>query len=284
MSTSHVIWPAPAKLNLFLHITSRRKDGYHCLQTIFQFLDYCDILHFQLRKDGQLSCKSTLKDLEPEQDLTLKAANLLKQYSNTSLGVDIQVEKKIPVGGGLGGGSSDAATALLALNKIWQLDLSLDVLAQLGLKLGADIPVFIYGRAAWAEGIGELLTPIELEEPWYLVVHPGCHVSTAKIFNAKDLTRNSFPIIMQDFVAGKSTNVCEAVVCKLYPSVAEAIDWLNKLSPTRMTGTGACLFAKFENNSQADAVLKQLPDKWQGFIAQGKNISPVHFSNMKTIL
>ena len=278
MSKFYTTWPAPAKLNLFLHITSRRKDGYHCLQTIFQFIDYNDILHFKLRQDGQLFCKSSLKDLKPEQDLTLKAARLLKQYSNTSLGVDIQVEKKIPLGGGLGGGSSDAATALLALNQMWQLDLSLETLAKLGIKLGADVPVFIYGRAAWAEGVGELLTQIELEEPWYLVIHPGCHVSTAKIFNAKDLTRSSLPITIRDFVAGKSINVCEAVVGKYYPQVAEAIDWLSKFSPARMTGTGACLFAKFENYSEADLVIKQLPDKWQGFIAQGINISPAHFN------
>jgi len=284
MNTNSIILPAPAKLNLFLHITSRRTDGYHCLQTIFQFLDYSDILNFQLRLDGNLSCKSTLKNLAPEQDLTLRAANLLKQYSNTLLGADIQVEKKIPVGGGLGGGSSDAATALLALNQLWKLDLSLNTLAKLGLKLGADIPVFIYGHAAWAEGIGELLTPVKLAEPWYLVIHPDCYVSTAKIFNAKDLTRNSFPIIMSDFIANKSINVCETVVRKRYPQVAEAIDWLNQHSSARMTGTGACLFAKFENYAKADLVLKQLPDKWQGFIAQGKNISPAHFTNMKITL
>ncbi|MBE9561829.1 MAG: 4-(cytidine 5'-diphospho)-2-C-methyl-D-erythritol kinase, partial [Proteobacteria bacterium] len=142
--------------------------------------------------------------------------------------------------------------------------------------LGADIPVFIYGHAAWAEGIGELLTPMELEEPWYLVIHPGCHVSTAKIFNAEDLTRNSFPIIMRGFIAEESINVCEVVACRYYPQIAEAINWLNRFSPTRMTGTGACLFAKFETYSQADSILQQLPDKWQGFIAKGMNISPTH--------
>jgi len=284
MNINSTTWPAPAKLNLFLHITSRRADGYHCLQTIFQFLDYNDVLNFKLRADGHLSCKSTLKTLAPEHDLTLKAANLLKQYSKTLLGADIQVEKKIPVGGGLGGGSSDAATALLALNQLWQLDLSLDTLAKLGLKLGADVPVFIYGHAAWAEGVGEILTPIQLAEPWYLVIHPGCHVATAKIFNAKDLTRDSFPITIRDFTASKSINVCEIVVRKRYPQVAEAIDWLGQYSSARMTGTGACLFAKFESYAKANIVLEQLPAKWQGFIAQGRNISPAHFTNMKITL
>ncbi|MFK5971334.1 MAG: 4-(cytidine 5'-diphospho)-2-C-methyl-D-erythritol kinase [Candidatus Marithrix sp.] len=269
-------WPAPAKLNLFLHITSRRKDGYHNLQTIFQLLDYSDILNFKLRLDGQLFCISTLTNLNPEQDLTLKAARLLKKYSNTPLGADIKVEKKIPVGGGLGGGSSDAATALLALNQLWKLNLSLDILAKLGLELGADIPVFIYGHTAWAEGIGELLTPIDLAEPWYLVIHPGCNISTAEIFNAKNLTRDSFPIIIRDFIDGKSINTFEKVVCKYYPQVNEAINWLNQYSSARLTGTGACLFAKFNNYTQANLILKQLPNKWYGFVTQGKNISPAH--------
>ncbi len=269
-------WPAPAKLNLFLHITSRRKDGYHNLQTIFQLLDYSDTLNFKLRSDGKLFCISTLIDLNPEQDLTLRAARLLKKYSNTPLGADIKVEKKIPVGGGLGGGSSDAATALLALNQLWNLNLSLDILAKLGLELGADIPVFIYGHTAWAEGIGEILTPVDLDESWYLVIHPGCNISTAEIFNDKDLTRDFFPIIMQDFVEGKSINTFEAIVCEHYPQVNKAIKWLNQYSSARLTGTGACLFAKFNEYAQADIVFKQLPKKWQGFITQGKNISPAH--------
>ncbi len=284
MTITVTSWPAPAKLNLFLHITSRRKDGYHNLQTIFQFLDYSDILNFKLRQDGQLFCVSTLTDLNPEQDLTLKAARLLKQYSNTKQGVDIKVEKKIPVGGGLGGGSSDAATALLALNQLWKLNLSLDILAKLGLELGADIPVFIYGHAAWAEGIGEILTPVDLDEPWYLVIHPGCNISTAEVFNAKDLTRDSFPIIMRDFVVGKSVNTFEAIVCENYPQVNQAIKWLNQYSSAKLTGTGACLFAKFDDYTKANVVFKQLPKRWRGFVTQGKNISPAHFKNMKTTL
>jgi len=266
---------APAKLNLFLNITSRRADGYHCLQTIFQFLDYCDILHFNKRSDGNLiSHYANAENFPPEQDLVLRAAHLLKQYSGTRLGANIQVEKKIPLGGGLGGGSSDAATTLLALNKIWQLHLSSVILSELGLKLGADVPVFVQGSAAWAEGIGEILTPIELDEPWYLVVDPGCQVSTAKIFNAKDLTRNSLSVIMDHYFADQTKNVCESVVRRLYPQVGEAMDWLSQYSPTRMTGTGACLFARFDNLASANTVLAKLPGQWRGFVAQGKNISP----------
>ncbi|MEN8218325.1 MAG: 4-(cytidine 5'-diphospho)-2-C-methyl-D-erythritol kinase [Pseudomonadota bacterium] len=262
---------APAKLNLFLHITSQRADGYHNLQTIFQFLDFCDDLYFNVRPDGCLSCQSSVP---PEQDIVLRAARLLKQYTGTSLGADIRVEKKIPIGGGLGGGSSDAATTLLALNQHWQLQLSSDTLAHLGLSLGADVPVFVHGHAAWAEGIGESLKPIELDEPWYLVIHPGCHVSTAEIFSTKDLTRDAKYITIRDFIAGQSSNVCENVVRRRYPQVGQALDWLNQYSPARLTGTGACLFARFESRAQAHAVLAQLPTVWNGFVARGKNNSP----------
>ncbi len=267
-------WLAPAKLNLFLHITSRRADGYHNLQTIFQFIDYSDILCFNTRPDGQLSCVSTAKNLPPEQDLVLRAARLLKQYSGTSLGADIQVEKKLPMGGGLGGGSSDAATTLLALNQLWQLQLPSATLAQLGLRLGADVPVFVHGHAAWAEGVGDSLTPVDLEEPWYLVIHPGCHVSTAKIFSADDLTRDAFCITIRDFLAGHSQNVCEPVVRRRYRAVGQALDWLNQYRQARLTGTGACLFAAFESQAAANAVLAELPSMWHGFVAQGKIISP----------
>ena len=266
---------APAKLNLFLHITSRRADGYHCLQTVFQFLDYCDVLCFSKRTDGILSCHYSNKlNLSPKQDLIYRAAHLLQQYSGTPLGADIQVEKKIPMGGGLGGGSSNAATTLLALNKIWQLHLPYVILAEIGLKLGADVPVFVHGTAAWAEGIGELLTPITLDEPWYLVIEPGCHVSTAEIFNAKDLTRDALSVTKDEFLAGQCKNVCEEVVRCRYPPVGEALDWLSQYSPARLTGTGACLFARFDDFTLANAVLLELPSQWQGFVAQGKNISP----------
>ncbi len=265
---------APAKLNLFLHITSRRSDGYHCLQTIFQFIDYCDNLYFNKRADGLLLCETTAKDLPPEQDLVLRAAHLLKKYSGTSLGIDIQVEKKIPMGGGLGGGSSDAATVLLALNNIWQLGLSYDILAKLGLSLGADVPVFVHGHAAWAEGVGESLRSIVLDEPWYFIIDPGCSVSTAEIFSAKDLTRDALSITMDDYLGGRCTNVCEKIVRQYYPQVDKALDWLSQYSPARLTGTGACLFARFDNRAQAQAVLSELPSEWHGFVAQGKNVSP----------
>jgi len=266
---------APAKLNLFLHITSKRADGYHCLQTIFQFIDYCDILSINKRSDSRLSSHYiNAKSFPPEEDLVLRAAHLLKQYSGTSQGADIKVEKKIPIGGGLGGGSSDAATTLLALNKIWQLDLSYVTLAKLGLKLGADIPVFVHGHAAWAEGIGELLTPINLDEPWYFVIEPGCSVSTAKIFNAKGLTRDKLSVTIDEFFAGQCQNVCEKVVRYHYPQIGEALDWLSQYSLARLTGTGACLFARFDDLAQAKAVFAKMPTQWRGFVAQGKNISP----------
>lgn len=273
-------WLAPAKLNLFLHITSRRTDGYHNLQTIFQFIDYCDVLYFNTRPDGQLSCQSTEKGLRPEQDLVWQAARLLKTNSGTSLGADIRVEKKIPMGAGLGGGSSDAATTLLALNQLWQLEWSNAKLAEIGLSLGADVPVFVHGQAAYAEGVGEALTPIvDLEEPWYLVIHPGCHVSTAEIFSAPDLTRDQIPVTIRAFFAGHCQNICEPVVRSRYPQVGQALDWLNQFRPARLTGTGACLFAAFDSEAAAHAVLAQLPSQWHGFVALGKNISPALFTN-----
>ncbi len=267
-------WLAPAKLNLFLHITKRRANGYHNLQTLFQFIDYCDILHFNVRPDGQISCQSNAENLPPTQDLVWRAATLLQQNSATHFGADIRVDKKLPMGGGLGGGSSDAATTLLALNELWQLQWPRSALAQLGLTLGADVPVFVHGHAAWAEGIGDELTPITLEEPWFIVIHPNCHVSTAKIFSDSDLTRDSIPIIMRDFIAGHCTNVCEPVVRRHYPQVGQALDWLNQFHPAHLTGTGACLFARVENAVQANEILAKLPTKWYGFVAQGKNISP----------
>lgn len=266
---------APAKLNLFLHITARRADGYHCLQTLFQLLDYGDVLHFSERRDGQISRQSTAVDLPAEHDLTVRAARLLKEYSGTSRGADIHVDKRIPMGGGLGGGSSDAATTLLALNELWQLQLSRLTLAQLGLKLGADVPVFVHGCTAWAEGVGEILTAVELPERWYLVIHPHCQVPTAEIFAAPELIRNQLPITMNDFLNGRSQNICEAVVCRRYPAVNDAITWLQRYRPARLTGTGACVFADFANASDAQAVLAALPHLWQGFVAQGKNVSSV---------
>ncbi len=273
-------WPAPAKLNLFLHITGRRADGYHQLQTIFQFLDYGDQLSFTLRDDGEVHRVSDLPGVPAQQDLVVRAARLLQQHSRCPLGVDIEVEKRLPMGGGLGGGSSNAATTLVALNELWELGFSIDQLAALGLQLGADVPVFVRGTAAWAEGVGEALTPLTGElapaEPWYLVIEPACQVATAEVFNAPDLTRDCHPITISHFLAGQGTNVCEAVVKKRFPLVAKALDFLLKYAPARMSGTGACVFAPFADRAAAQQVLEALPHGWRGFVAQGMNRSPLY--------
>jgi len=265
---------APAKLNLFLHITSRRPDGYHNLQTIFQFLDYCDVLHFTHRNDGQIVLHDKA-DIPLEENLIFKAARLLQQHTKTHLGIDITLEKNIPMGGGLGGGISDAATTLFALNQLWQLNLDTEILMQLGLQLGADVPIFLYGKAAWAEGIGEKLTPIDLDEPYYLVIHPNCHVSTREIFSTKSLTRNMPLVNMSHFLAGQCKNVFEPVVCQHTPEVQTALNWLNQYGSARMTGSGACIFAQFADKTQAQKLLTKLPPKWNGFVAEGKNYSPL---------
>lgn len=276
IATSSVYtFPAPAKLNLFLHITGRRADGYHLLQTVFQFLDYSDTLHFQARTDANITVANSATEIAQEDDLVWRAAQLLQQHSGSTQGVDIRVEKQIPLGGGLGGGSSNAATTLLALNQLWSLNLPQATLAQLGLQLGADVPVFVHGYAAWAEGVGEILTPIDLPEPWFVVVHPKVWVSTAKVFNALDLPRNQTPICVADFFAGQGGNACEAVVQQAYPAVAAALDWLGQYATARLTGTGACIFAAFNSQREADAVLQQLPVEWTGFVARGMNRSEV---------
>lgn len=265
---------APAKLNLFLHVTGQRADGYHCLQTIFQFLDYNDILSFEVRSDGQLLYHSFAQEWPLEHDLILRAAQLLKQQSGTSLGADISVKKNIPVGSGLGGGSSNAATTLLALNQLWQLPFSTKVLAQIGLTLGADVPVFVYGHSAWAEGIGEQLTPVELDEPWYFVIYPNCSVSTKTIFADPTLTRSSLPITIATFFTGATTNVFEPVVRKHYSAVDQAMKWLAQYRTAYLTGSGSSVFARFDEQIQAQTVLANLPEIWYGFVAQGRNVSP----------
>ncbi len=279
MKTVPERWPAPAKLNLFLHITGRRADGYHQLQTIFQFLDYGDELVFTLRDDSEIRRVTELPGVPAQQDLVVRAAQLLQQHSGAPLGVDIEVEKRLPMGGGLGGGSSNAATTLVALNALCELGYSIDELAALGLQLGADVPVFIRGTAAWAEGVGELLTPLNgtqaPAEPWYLVIAPDCQVSTVEIFNAPDLTRDCHPITISHFLAGQGTNVCEAVVKKGFPPVAKALDFLLKYAPARMSGTGACVFAPFTDQAAAQQVLEKLPHEWRGFVAKGMNRSPL---------
>lgn len=268
--------PAPAKLNLFLHITGRRADGYHNLQTLFQFLSFGDTLSFHLNNTGEIQLSSTATDLPPERDLVYKAARSLQDFANCSQGARIQLEKRIPMGGGLGGGSSDAATTLLALNKLWNLQLPLNTLAELGLKLGADVPVFIYGKATWAEGVGEIFTPVILSEPYYLVVHPQCHVPTREIFMAEDLTRDSIPIKIRDFNAAQSQNDCETVVRRRYPEVAHSLDWLQQFGSAKMTGTGACVFVSFPDLKNAHLALQKVPSKWTSFVAQGRNHSPAH--------
>jgi len=268
-------WPAPAKLNLFLHITGRREDGYHLLQTVFQFLDYGDTLYFTPREDGRIRRLSELPGVAATDDLVVKAAKLLQKVSTCSLGVDIEVDKRLPMGGGLGGGSSDAATTLVALNRLWSLKLDVERLAELGLQLGADVPVFVRGQAAWAEGVGELLTPVQLPEPWFLVLIPPVEVNTGKIFRDPELTRASPAIKIRDFLAGQGSNVCEEIVVKHYPAVAEALDWLGRHGRAMMTGTGACVFAAFETQEEAEAVFAARPKQLKGFVAKGMNRSPL---------
>ena len=267
-------WPAPAKLNLFLHVVGRRSDGYHLLQTVFQFLDMGDEIAFAPRDDGRICRRSPLPGVAEEADLVVRAARALQRVADISLGVDITVSKHIPMGAGLGGGSSDAATTLVALNHMWKAGLNEDELAALGLSLGADVPVFVRGRAAWAEGVGERLMPVEdLPEPWYVVVVPSCHVSTAEIFGAAELTRNAPPITIAAFLSGAGINVCEAVVRRRYPEVAEALTWLGQYGPARMSGTGAAVFAPCADEAAARRVIAAAPRAWCVWATKGRNCS-----------
>ncbi|MDM3871530.1 4-(cytidine 5'-diphospho)-2-C-methyl-D-erythritol kinase [Porticoccus sp. W117] len=269
--------PAPAKLNLFLHITGRREDGYHNLQTLFQILDYGDELGFAIRDDGDIHIHPAIDGVPPQYNLIYKAARLLQQYTGCAQGVDFQLTKRLPMGGGLGGGSSNAATALVGLNRLWKLNLNIDQLAELGLQLGADVPVFVRGHTAWGEGIGEQLTPVETADDWFLVIHPNCHVETAKIFSHQALTRDT-PIlkIRASFEQGWQ-NDCQQVVELLHPEVRNAREWLRKYDENaRMTGTGACVFARFTSRSAALAALDERPENTQGFVARGVNQSPLY--------
>lgn len=272
----NVAWPAPAKLNLFLHIVGRRPDGYHLLQTVFQFLDIGDSIHIAVREDGVIRRLTSLEGVPEEADLTVRAAYLLQATAKIPLGADIAVEKRVPMGAGLGGGSSDAATVLVALNHLWNIGLTEDRLAELGLSLGADVPVFVRGRSAWAEGIGERLMPVDLPELWYVVIVPPCHVSTAEIFGAAELTRNAPPITIAAFLSGAGTNVCEAVVRRRYPEVAEALAWLGQHGPARMSGTGAAVFAPCENEAAARRVAAAAPAAWRAWAVKACNRSPLH--------
>jgi len=268
--------PAPAKLNLMLHILGRRADGYHELQTLFQFLDHGDELTFTARTDGQIRLHTDLPGVDHDSNLIVRAARLLQTHSACTLGADIELIKRLPMGGGIGGGSSDAATTLLGLDYLWQTRLGVDRLAAIALTLGADVPVFVRGRAAFAEGVGEHLQPVELSEPWYLVVAPQVSVSTAEIFSDPELTRNTPAITVRSLLAGGGHNDCQPVVERRYPEVRNALSLLNKFVPARMTGTGACVFGSFPNKGEADKVCRQLPADLPAFIAQGRNISMLH--------
>jgi 4-diphosphocytidyl-2-C-methyl-D-erythritol kinase len=275
-AAAELILPAPAKLNLMLHILGRRADGYHELQTLFQFLDYADELGFTLRSDGEIRLHTAIDGVPHDSNLIVRAARLLQQHTNCALGADIWLDKRLPMGGGIGGGSSDAATTLLGLAHLWQLDCNEDQLASLGLSLGADVPVFVRGRAAFAEGVGEKLQPVQLTEPWFLVAIPQVLVSTAEIFSDPELTRDTPPIKVRSLLEGGGRNDCQPVVQKRYPEVHNALILLNKFVPARLTGTGACVFGSFPNQDDADKVARQLPATLPSFIAQGRNISMLH--------
>ncbi len=267
--------PAPAKLNLFLHVTGRRPDGYHTLQTLFIFLDYGDTLDIALTETGEIRQRVPLPGIAPDENLCIRAARLLQQASGVGYGAVIDIRKKIPLGGGLGGGSSDAATTLLALNRLWGLGWARERLAALGLQLGADVPVFIGGHAAFAEGVGEQLTPVTVPECWYLVAHPGIAISTREIFGDPDLTRDSIPVKMCDFSVGFGRNDLQSAVVRRYPEVSRLLEWLGRWGDARMTGSGACCFVPFEEASKAESALLQMSPEYKGFIARGMNQHPL---------
>lgn len=267
--------PAPAKLNLFLHVTGRRIDGHHELETVFRFLDFGDQVSFRVRTDGQLLRLAGPAGIAPGEDLVVRAARALQEAAGTSLGADLWVEKRTPVGGGLGGGSSDAATTLMALNRLWGLGLGRARLMELGLQLGADVPVFVGGRSAFARGVGERLTPVSLEPAWYLVLTPPVQVSTASVFADPELTRDSIPLTIRTFSSGPGRNDLEGVVCRRHPEVAEYLDWLRHQGPAAMTGAGACVFAAFPSEVQAQAALSRLRAGMSGFVAKGVDDHPL---------
>jgi len=274
-ASATTIWPAPAKLNLFLHITGQREDGYHLLQTVFIFLDYADGLSFEVNQTGEISRCYQLAGVDEKDDIIYRAASALQSRAGIKKGVSIQLDKVLPMGGGLGGGSSDAATTLLALNKLWACELDLVALMEIGLTLGADVPVFLQGQAAWAEGVGEQITSIELPESWFVVLIPKISVSTAEVFANPQLIRDCPTITIRDFLAGQAGNVCEPIVTELYPQVREAMNALGQHGEARMTGTGACVFAAFDSEDEASQAWQKLSMEWDGFVAKGLNRSPV---------
>ena len=274
--------PAPAKLNLFLHVTGRRSDGYHLLQTAFQLIDRGDLLHFDLRTDGVIHRTTDVVGVPHDSDLIVRAARLLQQATGSTLGADIAIDKQLPMGGGLGGGSSDAATTLLALNHLWQTDLSRAELMQLALPLGADVPFFLFGRNAFAEGIGEEMTEISAPDCWFVVIEPGVSVPTSAIFGAPELTRNTKPVTLLDF-SGMPTylgkNDLQAVVAAKFGQVADALCWLERFGPTRMSGSGACVFAAFTSKTRADEAvdeaIKSTPGQWKAWVAKSMSQHPL---------
>ncbi|WP_305407591.1 4-(cytidine 5'-diphospho)-2-C-methyl-D-erythritol kinase [Photobacterium leiognathi] len=268
-------WPAPAKLNLFLYITGQRPNGYHDLQTLFQFVDYGDTLTITPRRDNQILLTPAIEGVKTEDNLIYRAAEALRQAANCNLGADIHIDKILPMGGGLGGGSSNAATTLVALNHLWQTNLSVDELAEIGLKLGADVPVFVRGTSAFAEGVGEKLQPAEPEEKWFLVAKPDISIATVDIFTHPDLPRNTEKRSLEALLRGVYENDCEKIVRSLNPEVDQALSWLLEYAPSRLTGTGACVFSEFNTQEEANAILKILPDWLHGFVAKGVNTSPL---------
>lgn len=270
-------WPAPAKLNLFLHVTGRRADGYHLLQTAFQLIDLCDSIEIEVDASGRIVREEGLEHVPQDDDLTVRAARLLQSRTGSGQGARLRLRKRIPEGGGLGGGSSDAATVLVALNHLWGIGLDLDRLASIGVELGADVPVFVLGRSAWGQGIGEQLTPLELAEKWFVILQPGIPVATGEIFQAPELTRNSPIITIRALFEPGTRNDCEPVVRARYPEIGEAIDWLSSHSSgARMTGTGSCIFASFDSAADAERIAARVPERWRSFVARGVNRSPLH--------
>jgi len=268
-------WPAPAKLNLFLHITGRLDNGYHTLQTIFQFLDYGDSLSIEPNNSDKITISPEVSGITLQDNLIYRAAMLLKPLAHQHAGAKINLNKILPMGAGLGGGSSNAATTLVALNHLWQLELSLDELAKLGLTLGADVPIFVHGFAAFAQGVGEQLSPVFPSEPYYLVIWPGVSVATAEIFQASELPRNTPMLTLAQLSSAKLGNDCQEITKNRHPEVASALDWLVEYAPAKMTGTGSCVFGEFSDEQSADAALKQLPKAMHGFVTKGLNISPL---------
>lgn len=278
-NSPHIQCEAPAKLNLFLHVIGRRADGYHLLQTAFQLIDRCDYLNITRRDDGLIRRVNAIAGVPEQQDLIVRAAQLLQKASSSTYGADLQLDKRLPMGGGLGGGSSDAASTLIALNQLWGCGLTRQQLMQLGLQLGADVPFFIFGTNAFAEGIGEQLQAIETPTRWFLVIEPGVQVPTPVIFSAKELTRDTKPVRITDFsnrMKNNWKNDLQEVACKLFPEIASVIQWLGQFGAAMMTGSGACVFCAFEDEFSAQAALKQVPDHWNAWVAKTLNLHPMN--------